>query len=177
MGFKIAIGLSLVVVAFLIYVAFLPANYRVERQAHIDAPSAKVFPHVSDVRAADAWNPFTKDPKIEKEFSPQTNEVGAFLVWRAKGNSGRATVTESRPNKVVVTRLDFVEPFVGTSVATVRLEDDGSGTLVRWSNEGESSFIPRALCTLRIFNMDKMIGGSFEKGLAELKTIVEAEAK
>ncbi len=40
---------------------------------------------------------------------------------------------------------------------------------------GDKNFMAKAIHLF--MNMDKMIGGQFEKGLAEMKSIVEASAK
>jgi hypothetical protein len=40
---------------------------------------------------------------------------------------------------------------------------------------GENNFIAKAVHLF--MNMDKMIGGQFEKGLAEMKSVVEAAPK
>jgi hypothetical protein len=40
---------------------------------------------------------------------------------------------------------------------------------------GENNFIAKAVHL--VMNMDKMIGGQFEKGLASMKSAVEAAAK
>jgi hypothetical protein len=49
---------------------------------------------------------------------------------------------------------------------------EGDKTLVTWSMPGKNNFIGRAVCLF--MDMDKMVGGEFEKGLNQLKSIVEA---
>jgi hypothetical protein len=49
---------------------------------------------------------------------------------------------------------------------------EGDKTLVTWSMAGKNNFIGRAVCLF--MDMDKMVGGEFEKGLNQLKSIVEA---
>ena len=44
-----------------------------------------------------------------------------------------------------------------------------------WSMSGKNNFLARAMCLF--MNMDKMVGGDFEKGLANLKAIAEAQAR
>ena len=44
-----------------------------------------------------------------------------------------------------------------------------------WSMSGDKNFMAKAIHLF--MNMDKMIGGQFEKGLAEMKSIVEAAPK
>ncbi len=44
--------------------------------------------------------------------------------------------------------------------------------MVTWSMFGTNNFIAKAFC---LFNsMDKMIGGQFEKGLAQMKSVAES---
>jgi hypothetical protein len=40
---------------------------------------------------------------------------------------------------------------------------------------GTNNFIAKGVCLF--MNMDKMVGGQFEKGLAQMKSIVEGAAK
>ena len=47
--------------------------------------------------------------------------------------------------------------------------------LLTWSMAGENSFVAKAV-TL-IMNCDKMVGGQYEKGLAEIKSLSEAAVK
>jgi uncharacterized protein YndB with AHSA1/START domain len=46
---------------------------------------------------------------------------------------------------------------------------------VTWSLAGNNNFISKAVCLF--MDMDKMVGGDFEKGLADLKSVAEAAPK
>ena len=50
-----------------------------------------------------------------------------------------------------------------------------SGATVTWSMLGKNNFMSKAFHL--VMNMDKMVGGDFEKGLASLKGVVEAKPK
>ena len=41
--------------------------------------------------------------------------------------------------------------------------------------EGQNNFIAKAVCLF--MNMDEMVGGQFEKGLASMKSVTEATPK
>ena len=59
-------------------------------------------------------------------------------------------------------------------VTTVSGPEEGVGAKSSWVSEGQMGvgpFISRLMCMF--MNMDKMIGGSFEKGLSKLKGKVE----
>ena len=51
-------------------------------------------------------------------------------------------------------------------------EPAGDQTTVTWSMEGKKNFMSKAIGLF--MSMDSMIGGQFEKGLADLKSVVEA---
>jgi hypothetical protein len=46
--------------------------------------------------------------------------------------------------------------------------------MVTWAMFGDKNFMAKAVHLF--MNMDKMIGGQFEKGLADMKSIVESAA-
>jgi hypothetical protein len=50
----------------------------------------------------------------------------------------------------------------------------GGATEVTWAMQGASPFIGKLMGL--VFDMDKMIGGDFEAGLAALKTLAEQKA-
>ena len=71
-------------------------------------------------------------------------------------------------------RLDFLKPFKGTNIADFTFKPEGDQTVVTWSMSGKNNFVTKAVGLF--INCDKMCGDQFEKGLASLKTIAEAEA-
>jgi len=88
---------------------------------------------------------------------------------------GRMTITESRPSDLVRIKLEFFKPFAGVSTAEFTFTPDGQQTLVAWSMTGRTTFVTKAVHLF--LNVDKMIGDSFESGLARIKSLAEAEAR
>lgn len=64
--------------------------------------------------------------------------------------------------------------FAGTNTAEFTFRPEGNQTVVTWTMDGKNNFLARAFCLF--MNMDKMIGGEFEKGLAQMKAVAEAAA-
>ncbi len=60
----------------------------------------------------------------------------------------------------------------GQSTVEFTLEPGGDSTNVTQTMNGSNSYISKFMCML-FFNQDKMIGGKFEEGLADLKAIAE----
>lgn len=175
---KILLGIAAVLVVFAIVVAFQPANFRVVRSATIAAPPAAVFAEVNDFHRWNAWSPWAKlDPAMKQTHEGAPAGTGAIYSWA--GNSevgeGRMTITESRPGELIRIKLDFIKPFAATNPTEFTFKPEGNQTAVTWTMTGEKNYISKAVCMF--MNMDKMVGGDFEKGLASLKTITEGSAK
>ena len=84
------------------------------------------------------------------------------------------TITESRWHELVRLRLDFKRPFASTSTAEFTFVPDGKQTMVTWSMSGRNNFISKAFGLF--MNCDKMMGGQFETGLSQMKSVAEAAA-
>jgi uncharacterized protein YndB with AHSA1/START domain len=175
---KIPIGIGAILLAFVVFVALQPSDYRVARSATISAPAADVFAHVNDFHKWEAWSPWAKlDPAAKATFEGPAAGKGAVFKWdgNAQVGAGTMTLTESQPGELVRIKLDFVKPMVGTSTAEFTFKPQGDQTAVTWAMFGQNNFISRAICMF--MNQDKMVGGAFEQGLANLKGVAEAAAK
>ena len=175
---KIVIGVVVVIGVFAVVVAMRPSDFRVERSAVVSAPAPVVFAQVNDLHNWDAWSPFAKlDPAAKQTFEGPRAGTGAAFAWAGNKQvgEGRMTITESRPNKLVRFRLDFLKPFAVTNTAEFTFTPQGNQTAVTWSMSGRQNFMAKAFCMF--MSMDKMVGGEFEKGLAQMKTVAEAANK
>lgn len=153
-----------------------PASFRVERSVSIQAPPSKVFPWLDDPRRTTEWSPWEKkDPAMRKTFSGAAKGVGAVYEWDGNKEigAGRLEILEVVPDAKVVMSLHFLRPMEGRSVAEYAVTPRGADACeVRWSIAGPSPLLSRVMCVF--MDMDKMIGGEFEKGLADLKKLAEA---
>jgi hypothetical protein len=175
---KILIGCVVVIVGFLAIVAMQPAEYRVVRTATMAAPAKTVFDQVNDFHHWEGWSPWAKlDPNAKNTFTGPTAGNGAGFAWAGNKQvgEGRMTVTESRPSELVKINLEFIKPFASVCTTEFAFQPQGNQTAVTWSMSGQNNFIAKAFCLF--MNMDKTVGGDFEKGLAQMKAIVEAPAK
>jgi uncharacterized protein YndB with AHSA1/START domain len=172
---KIALAVAVLVLAFVAYVALQPSDFRVTRSATIQAPATDVFAHVNDLHKWQDWSPWAKlDPAAKATFEGPPAGPGAVFKWdgNAQVGAGTMTVTESRPAELVRIKLDFVKPMAGTSTTEFTFKPQGNQTTVTWAMFGQNNFLSRAVCMF--MNQDKMVGGAFEQGLANMKAIVEA---
>ena len=168
-------AIPVVVLIFLIVVAMQPSNYRVARSIVIAAPPDAVFPHMNELKKWEAWNPWGKaDPNIKLTYGNPASGVGANYSWAGnrEAGAGRATITESRPGESVKYKMEFFKPMPGFSEMDFTFKPQGNQTEVTMTVTGEKNFMARAFCLF--VSMDKMIGGKFERSLADLKAIVES---
>jgi hypothetical protein len=175
---KILFGLALIVTVFLIVVALQPADFRIARSVLIAAPAAAVFEQVNDFHKWPAWSPWARlDPAMKSDYSGAPAGVGASYAWSGndKVGEGRMTILESRPGGSVKIKLEFIKPFAATNTADFTFKPDGDQTNVTWTMAGTNNFMGKAFGL--IMNMDKMVGGDFEMGLAQLKTVAESAQK
>lgn len=175
---KIAIATLALVAALLVFIATRPDRFRVERSAEVQAPADVVFALIDDFHQWGRWSPWEKiDPKLQRSFEGPSAGAGAIYAWQGNSNigSGRMTILESRPGELVSIRLEFFEPFAATNAARFELEPSGSAMRVRWSMEGEQSFVGKAISL--VMDMDAMVGGQFEQGLADLDRAARADVQ
>src|SRR3989442_1768538 len=164
---KILVALAVIVLGFVGVVAMRPSEYRVARTATIAAPAPAVFAQVNDFHKWEAWNPWAKlDPAMKQAYEGAPAGIGAIYTWSGNNEvgEGRMTLTESRPSDLVRIRLEFLKPFATTSTAEFSFKPEGDHTAVTWSMAGKVNFMAKVVHLF--MDMDRMIGGNFEKGLA-----------
>jgi uncharacterized protein YndB with AHSA1/START domain len=172
---RILLILALVVVVLVGVVAQRPSEFRIERTTIIAAPASAVFAQVNDFHKWGAWNPWGKlDPDMRQTYEGVPWGVGAAYAWTGNRHvgEGRMTITESRPNELIRVRLEFLKPFANTATAEFTFRPRGNDTAVTWSMTGTNNFMAKAFHL--VMNMDRMIGGQFDKGLADMKAAVES---
>ena len=74
------------------------------------------------------------------------------------------------PTRVAMT-LHMTAPMEANNDILFMLAPEGGATRVTWTMQGPSPFLGKVMGV--IFGMDKMVGGAFEEGLAELKIRAE----
>ncbi len=175
---KIFMGVAVIVVGFVVVVALQPSDFRVTRMVTIAAPPSAVFAQVNDFHNWVAWSPWEKlDPALKRSYEGAPAGTGAMYAWvgNHQVGEGRMTVMESRPSELIRIKLDFVKPFRGTNIAEFTFEPRGDQTAVTWTMTGQKNFMAKAIHLF--MSMDRMVGGYFEQGLAQMKSLVEGSRR
>jgi carbon monoxide dehydrogenase subunit G len=172
----ILIGAAVAIAVFVVVVALKRPDFRIARSATIEAPPEVVFEQINDFHKWRAWSPWEKkDPALRRTYEGPAEGAGAVYAWAGNKEvgEGRMTLVESRPDELLRIKLEFFKPFVATNYAEFALEPSGEQTRVTWAMTGKNGFIAKAFCMF--VDMDKMVGGDFEKGLAALKNVAERQ--
>ena len=179
---KILLGaivvIVLVVAIFCVVVALQPSHYHIERSATVNAPASVVFNQVNDFHKWEAWSPWAKlDPNMKQSYEGAPAGPGAIYSWTGNDQvgQGRMTITDSKPGALVKIKLEFIKPWAATNATDFTFTPQGNQTSVKWTMDGDNNFMGKAFGLF--MSMDKMVGGDFEKGLAQMKTVAEAAAK
>jgi hypothetical protein len=172
---RVALAIIVILVLVVIGAYLLPRHAVVSRSIEINAPPDVIYPLVSDLRRTNEWSPWLElDPDVEITFTGPADGVGQTMNWVSDNpnvGSGSQSITMLEPDTKVETALDFGDQ--GTATASFDLAPEGSATKVTWGFSSDLGFNPVG----RYFGVmfDKWIGADYEKGLAKLKTVAEAE--
>lgn len=164
--------LTVAVAVVLIYAAMQPDTFSVARTTRINAPPDKIFALIDEPRAMNTWNPFVKDdPKTQLTYTGPARGVGAGNDFGGgSSGNGRVLVTESSPPNKVVMQLDMTSPFETHNRVEFCLVPSGAGTDVTWSMTGRMNYLHKLMHTAI---GARMVKSSFDRGLADLKTMAE----
>jgi len=147
----------------------LPSQKIVKREAVINAPADKIYTVLSSTEGFQTFNPYKDADENLKiiPFGPATG-VGSGFSFEGKDGKGTQTIAQMNPNKSVTMNIDMGS--MGQPVQTFHLEPTDAGTKVTWEVEMQFGKNPM----MRVFGLfaDKVMGSTYERGLANLNTIV-----
>ena len=167
----------IVIGAITLLIARQPERFSVERSISVAAAPGEVFAQVNDLHNWEQWSPWAKrDPDMSKVYEGPATGVGAVYRWSGDKQVGEGSnsIIESRPGELIRMQLEFLRPFQANNEVLFRFQPEGAGTRVSWTMTGRNNFISKAVHL--VMNMDKLCGGDFELGLAQLKAVSEAPA-
>lgn len=170
---KVLVGLIGLVLIICVVGFALPRQVHVERSVTIGASPDVVFPHVNSLRAFNAWSPWAAmDPDMDYTYSGPDEGLGMRVEWVSDTvGTGSQEIVESVANERVRTTLDFGMQGVAEAAFVLTAVEDG--THLTWSFDTDMGPWPTGRYMGLL--MDKWVGGDYDKGLANLKALVEKE--
>lgn len=168
--------IRLVVLLAVIFVGgafLLPQQTNVSRTVLMNAAPEVIFPYVANLQATQTWSPWLeRDPDVQVSFNDVPEGVGAAMRWQSdhpQVGSGNMIVIEAQNARRLVTALDFGD--MGTATAYYDLVPVGDGTSVTWGFTTDNGNNP--MFRWMGLMMDGWVGSDYEKGLNNLKSLVE----
>lgn len=175
---KILLYLLGLIALVLVAAMFMSKDMHYEKSITIDAPKEVVWKRIASLNEVHNWGPWKDiDPKASNTWEGQNGAIGSKHCWKGNKEVGEGcqTLTALKENERVDMELQFMSPRNSTAASFITLGDDGGKSKVTW---GFDSKMPWPFNLMKVFmNMDKMMGPPFEKGLNNLKTIAETDAK
>ena len=142
-------------------------KFAVTKSITIDAPAAKVWPHVRQFENWVAWSPWLcAEPDCKVTYQDDRKGYG----WEGKivGSGKIDLLADAEPSSMDM-KLTFLAPWKSENDTAFKLDERDGKTTVTWEMSGSLPFF--------LFFMKKMmtawVGMDYERGLSMLKAIVE----
>lgn len=175
---KVLLGLGILLGAVLIYAAVKPADYFIKREIVINKHAEAIFPYLASMKKADEWMPWKEaDPHVKNTYSGPEAGIGSVSSWESTGQMGvgKAEVIAAIPNEKITTAITYTKPMEMNQISEFILTPQGGSTKMEWNVKGHNSFLFRLIGIVMCMDVDKYVGGEFEKGLNKLKNIIEGK--
>ena len=163
--------------AFILFIIslFLNSKFSINREIVIKAQPEDIYNYFDDLKLWDSLTVWTKlqDSTLNNIYGSQTSGEGAGMRWYSKKiGDGDLKITSSHPVRELEYEmgLDKGSFKMKGKVSFVIIKD---GTRVTWLNAGDVGFNPMARLFLAFANVESMMAPDYEKGLANLKKLVE----
>ena len=146
-------------------------TFRYARSTLIAAPAEAILPEIADLRRHELWSPFARpDGETVGAYGGSPGEGQSYSFSGGRSGQGRIRIDAVRPERVVMT-LAMLKPVKATNTVEFTLEPRRNGVDVTWAMSGPQTLLGRLMGLF--INCETMCGAQFERGLADLKTLVE----
>ena len=110
---------------------------------------------------------------MQRTYSAVTSGKGAAYAWDGDGNvgAGNLLITDAPAPSKVALDLNMTRPMTAHNKVEFTLVPAGDTTTVTWMMRGEAPYFAKIIHVF--FNMDRMVGGDMEAGLAKLRSAAE----
>jgi hypothetical protein len=173
----IIIALTAIIVLFLIIGLFVKKDYSVGKDVIVNKPKAIVFEYLKFLKNQNKFSVWgSVDPNMKTVFTGTDGTVGFVSAWESDSNKnvgkGEQEILKIVDGERIDYEIRFLKPFKSTSwayITSIAINDNQ--TKVHWGFAGKMKY-PTNL-TMLFMHMEKMVGGDLEKGLQNLKAILE----
>ncbi|MBI5324649.1 MAG: SRPBCC family protein [Ignavibacteriae bacterium] len=170
----LALIFAALVISFFLYSFFLPSDYTVNRKISIYSKNDIVFAYINNLHSWEDWSDWTvkQDSTLRIYYKGPVSGRGAIQLWNSnRMGKGSIEITKSiTPNEVEYLMKIDKEDYI--SKGKFNLKQTFLGTEINWTIKGEVSWNPIAKI-FSYFYMDKFMGPDLERGLKNLKKLIE----
>ncbi len=170
---KILLFIVAIIALFLIVALFVSKEYKVEKSITINKPKTEIFNYIKSLKNQDNFSKWASlDPSMKKSYTGTDSTVGFTSHWEGndKVGKGEQEIKKITEGQRMDFELRFEKPMKDVAQAYMTTDSTGANqTLVKWGLTGHMTY-PMNIMGLV---MDKMVGGDFEVGLANLKALQE----
>lgn len=166
--------LILVVVAgILIIGAIQPTDIVVHRSTVINASKEATFEQIVNFKNWPRWSPWVEmEPTVVITYSGTDGQQGSAYHWEGNKTGSGDMINNSIEGTKMNYQLNFIKPFKSSAAGFFDVKDTAGMSKVTWSITTHTPFPMNAMHMF--MDMDKMLGGDFEKGLSNMKRYIEA---
>ncbi len=161
------------IVLVLVVALFLSKDYVVEKSITINKPKTDIFNYIKYLKNQDNFSKWARlDPSMKKSFVGTDGTVGFTSIWEGNGKVGKGEqeIKKITEGQRMDFELRFEKPMKDVAQAYMTTDSVGPNqTLVKWGITGHMNY---PFNIMGLF-MNKMVGGDFETGLANLKALQE----
>lgn len=178
---KILKGVLFAILAFIVLAlltaAFLKKEYAVEEEITINKSKTEVFEYVKYLKNQDEFSKWASmDPDMKKTYRGTDGTVGFVSAWESENDEvgvGEQEIVAISEGERIDYELRFISPFEGISPCYMITETvDENTTKVKWGFKGSMPYPMNIL--IYTMNFEELIAADFQKGLDNLKSILES---
>ena len=165
-----------IAVIMLLIGLFIKKEYSVVRKVVVNKPKSMVFGYLKLLKNQNDFSVWaTMDPNMKKEFRGTDGTAGFVSAWDSQNKNvgkGEQEILKVIEGEKVNYVIRFIKPFEATNYSTMSTSSvTENQTKVTWEFSAKMKY-PMNLMLL-FMNMEKMIGNDLEKGLLNLKALLE----
>jgi len=172
----IIIALGGIIVLLLIIGLFVKKDYSVAKEIIVNKSKSVVFEYLKFLKNQNKFSVWASmDPNMKTEYRGTDGTEGFVSAWESENKNvgkGEQEILKIVNGERIDYEIRFIKPFASTSWANMIVASANENqTKVHWEFTGKMKY-PTNL-TLLFMNMEKMVGNDLEKGLQNLKTIMD----
>jgi hypothetical protein len=172
----IIIALGGIIVLLLIIGLFVKKDYSVAKEIIVNKSKSVVFEYLKFLKNQNKFSVWASmDANMKTEYRGTDGTEGFVSVWESENKNvgkGEQEILKIVNGERIDYEIRFIKPFASTSWANMIVASANENqTRVYWEFTGKMKY-PTNL-TLLFMNMEKMVGNDLEKGLQNLKTIMD----